>query len=942
MRQITKKLLCLVLAVGIVFSFALTTASPAFAAEGPSVGLLGEMQPDAGETVGDEETNPAGQAQTVPEQEKPALLEAAEEAEDQEGSAQEIASGAADISIEELLEVAKTNGMKAAEMLNEVADASLFDEGVKQVLALYYAEEELYAQQLAAFEANIKQTELAQAFSVAAEERQTDELELGYVPGEVIVAFKEDVSVPEAAAILEEFDGTYSEEIETVADENLALADISLSQTVEEAVAEFEADPNVEYAQPNYIYTLVNAEVEEEPEVALEVGSEATIAATSNDPMEQWYLSKIGVQAAWDITKTASAAGPVLVSVIDTGVDLTHPDLKNNIRAAACYDVVEDKALDAGMLGDKDGHGTHVAGIIGAEANNSIGIAGVASGTGNGGTWNNMIEMMCLNVFTFKTDANNKTYASGASGTNLIKAIERSVGAGAKVINMSVGFNSPHVAEDAALKAACDAAKAAGVTVVCASGNSGTNEYRVLSDYDSTISVIGTVNYSSVYANGRYTGVGPSNYGAAKDISAPGQGLNSTVTRNTGAQRGFSSGYAKMTGTSMASPVVAGVVAMMYYMNPSITPAQVKTKITGTATDLYTNGRDDQTAYGNVNALNALRSQMTAVVLEPASLTLEKGATKKITAKVTPAGSAQNVYFNSSNAGVATVSGDGTVTAVSSGTAYIYAQSDFGKRTRLVVTVKNPPPPLDPIDAFVTRLYTLVMGVDEAPEDGVRDWGKALRNGATGTQVAYGFFFSPQYTGQNTSDTQYVQTLYQTLLNRTASGSDIAAWVDPLDNGMSREHIFGGLANSPEFAALCKSAGIVQGSYKSSQPRDQKYDITAFVSRLYKLCLGRQPDADGLNSWSEALLNGAEGAKVAYGFFFSNEMTSRRLGNQEYVEILYRVLLNRDPANDRAGFISWVAALDTGSSALQIFGGFVYSPEFTQLCADYGIVRGTF
>lgn len=247
--------------------------------------------------------------------------------------------------------------------------------------------------------------------------------------------------------------------------------------------------------------------------------------------------------------------------------------------------------------------------------------------------------------------------------------------------------------------------------------------------------------------------------------------------------------------------------------------------------------------------------------------------------------------------------------------------------------------PSDPIDAFVTRLYNLVFGVD-APADGVREWGNALRSGASGTQVAYGFFFSPQYTGQNTSSEQYVKTLYETLLNRTPDSGGLAAWKDPLDNGMSREHIFGGLANSAEFAGLCSSAGIVQGSYASSQPRDKNYNITAFVSRLYKLCLGREVDAGGLDSWAESLLSGAEGAKVAYGFFFSDEMANRNLGNKEFVQVLYRVLMNRE--GDAGGINSWLQAMNEGATALDVFGGFVYSPEFTQLCADYGIVRGTF
>ncbi len=115
--------------------------------------------------------------------------------------------------------------------------------------------------------------------------------------------------------------------------------------------------------------------------------------------------------------------------------------------------------------------------------------------------------------------------------------------------------------------------------------------------------------------------------------------------------------------------------------------------------------------------------------------------------------------------------------------------------------------------------------------------------------------------------------------------------------------------------------------------------VKDFVSRLYTQVLGRQPDASGLNDWTAVLRSGKEqGAKVAQGFVDSDEFKKRNVSDTEYITILYRTFLDREP--DSAGLNAWQAVLDSGLSRMHVFKGFAESDEFTQICSAYGITRG--
>jgi hypothetical protein len=132
--------------------------------------------------------------------------------------------------------------------------------------------------------------------------------------------------------------------------------------------------------------------------------------------------------------------------------------------------------------------------------------------------------------------------------------------------------------------------------------------------------------------------------------------------------------------------------------------------------------------------------------------------------------------------------------------------------------------------------------------------------------------------------------------------------------------------------------GIRAGSYTSNEVADINSKVSAFVARLYKVCLGRQYEQDGLNNWVNGLLSKRlTGSSAARGFFNSDEFKNRKLNDRDFVTVAYRTLLNREPDND--GLDSWVAALENKSSRADVVNGFTKSVEFGNLCAEYGITR---
>ncbi len=479
---------------------------------------------------------------------------------------------------DELLELAAADGRQAALRLNEYMDDEAFLAALRRILDFYYAGEEPNAQLPAFADAvDARADETLAHYAEAADERA--QAGLGYLPGEVVVVFKEEVTQTAAEETLAEHDAILTEIANSLPGQTVSVAGIPLEYTVEMAAAELTADPAVDFAEPVYLYHPVEDSTGDQVDTATGL-SPASQAVGMNDPFKpsQWHHnagSGVDTLGAWE-QLGAGQAEELLVAVIDTPIDVTHPDLVNNLAMDYYVDFSPDGTAQAPStpLERIDDHGTHVAGLVAAQANNGIGVAGVASGANT-----NIVKVMPINVFP------------NATNRNIAAAVDYAVQKGAAVINLSLGSYS----DSLLLETAINAAYAQDVVVVCAAGNftSGhtLTEPFYPSDYDNVISVIST-DQSGARAS-------TSNYGPAKDISAPGVGIYSTI---------FGS-YGSMSGTSMAAPIVSGIAAMMLYANPELAAEEVRTILCDTATPLL----DPNTAAGRANAKEAVKAAIAAI-----------------------------------------------------------------------------------------------------------------------------------------------------------------------------------------------------------------------------------------------------------------------------------------------------------------------------------------
>ncbi len=408
-----------------------------------------------------------------------------------------------------------------------------------------------------------------------------------YEPGVVLVSFKQDMAPMQAMDLLQETEIITQEAIDetTIKKNDPVLVEIEPYMTVEEAAAVLNENPVVEYAQPNYLYHELESQ---------DYGEYAT--TTINDPLvsQQWYLENINVYEAWDYQKTNQA---VKVAVIDSGIVTTHPDLRNNIDFANAYDEYWDRPL----IDDISGHGTHVAGIVAAEANNGIGMAGISYNA----------SIVPINVFRIDPVQGAVASTSDISDAyNRIMNIEN-----LRVINMSLGqYNS----YDRVLEQKIDEATAKGIMTVCAGGNGDKygvgREWPVYpSDFKACVSVV------PIGENDQRPGW--ADYNEQKDISAPGLKIWSTSAAGDGAW------YEIKQGSSMAAPVVSAVAAMIFAADPSLSVQQAKDIMYSTAIDIGDAGKDIYYGWGKVNAAGAVKkAHMLADTKAPTLQKIDKSA----------------------------------------------------------------------------------------------------------------------------------------------------------------------------------------------------------------------------------------------------------------------------------------------------------------------------
>ena len=327
-----------------------------------------------------------------------------------------------------------------------------------------------------------------------------------------------------------------------------------------EAIAELEKRDDILYAGPDYKMTIC--------------------ATTANDTHynDQWAINMIQLPQAWDITTGSST---VKVAVLDSGIDGNHPDLVGKIDTDLCRVFIGGNAFEEEMLTDNNGHGTFVAGIIGASADNGIGVTGTC--------WN--VSLVSMRI------ASSDGKVSTSSAIAAIYCVEEM---GIPIINYSSGWYDNY---DYAMYTAIQDYSG---LFVCSAGNKGKDN-----DTDD--------HYPSDYALPNIIAVGnsdeydernsDSNYGQTSvDLFAPGTGVYSTTPGG---------GYGKDSGTSFAAPYVAGVAALLLSKYPDMTTADLKQTILENVDIVY--DEDDNNVYGayctsggRLNAYKALSNRVCA------------------------------------------------------------------------------------------------------------------------------------------------------------------------------------------------------------------------------------------------------------------------------------------------------------------------------------------
>ncbi len=376
-----------------------------------------------------------------------------------------------------------------------------------------------------------------------------DALRLDFVPGEIIVKYKSVAAKPDSLERLnQKFGLTCAERLfaaKTTELSKIYKLKFGTDANVLLLAEKYASDPNVEYAEPNYIYHTF---------------------ATPNDSYygQQWAHQKIQSELAWNIETGRS---DVVIAVVDTGVDWNHPDLASNIwnntdeiidgidndgngyvddiRGYDFVDTVysaypgEDSTVRDNNPMDFHGHGTHCAGIAAAVTNNSLGVAGVS--------WNCKIMPVRAG---FKTQSGGGTLEDDDAALAIVYAAANN----ATIISMSWG------GEDFSglIKDALDYAYSKGCVLIGAAGNDNVSQKSYPAGFDNVISIAA--------ADSSDQKASFSNFGSWIDVSAPGVNVLSTLFNDT---------YASKSGTSMAAPFAAGLAALVLSKNPSFSNEQV-------------------------------------------------------------------------------------------------------------------------------------------------------------------------------------------------------------------------------------------------------------------------------------------------------------------------------------------------------------------------------
>ena len=543
--------------------------------------------------------------------------------------------------MENVIAEAADDAALAAEQLNEITDEKVYDAALHEVLDKYY-EENLEGQIEQFAEATDERAqETLKEYEEAKEERD-NRANLDYETGEVLVTFDSSVTDEEIGAMANRI-GVYYE----------ILSDFTIDETLpEEKLKRLKASQGQEFPKIVSIHLGLDKSVGRAEEILQELSSVEDISKNYTDIEpdslasvlgvndthvgEQRYLEQINLPPAWEAWNEAGQEAyefkETWVAVIDTGMDISHVDLKNvylpdrsvvitggkvdeNNCVVTGSQIVPMNASNCYVRNAyADYHGTHVAGIIAAEARNNKGVVGIASICEKevDAMYGNC-KIMGINAAYRTWSEKDKTYTCMFNYADVITAIYYATNNGADVINMSLGGqnNSP------CYQKAIDYAHANNV-VVCASAGNGDYKRDAKGDYikdangkciiDTTTlnvtnypaacnHVISVANVDSSNQRGEL-----SIYNKFVDIAAPGTEIYNCV---------LNGGYYKHSGTSMAAPVVSAAAAILRSMYPETTPDEIEEILTKTATDLGTPGKDIYTGSGLLNVGLAVQTLKT-------------------------------------------------------------------------------------------------------------------------------------------------------------------------------------------------------------------------------------------------------------------------------------------------------------------------------------------
>jgi subtilisin family serine protease len=377
----------------------------------------------------------------------------------------------------------------------------------------------------------------------------------------ILVRFKPGTTRQAIEAITQRLNDDLEDRIEAV--DGLSVIEDEDNRSADEVVAQYRMLSEVEYAEPN---TEIKLDHE---------GAGNHIHANDELFYKQWGLfnhgqdggrsgADINAMQAWATTKGSSE---VVVAVLDSGVDYTHPDLKNNIwRRPGVIIAYRDEDLtpdgpiddvngldlleDTGDPMDDNGHGTHCAGIIGAEGGNEMGIAGV--------NWT--VKLMPLKFMDAEGTANVR---DAIEAINYVINRKRA-GVNVRIISASWGSNVKSRALEDVIRKAGDE----GILIVAAAGNA-SSDNDAKPHYPSSYDLNNVISVAALDRNDQLTAF--SNFGATSvDIAAPGQQIVSTYLEH---------GFQEKQGTSMATPFVSGVAALILASNPSISVADLRARL---------------------------------------------------------------------------------------------------------------------------------------------------------------------------------------------------------------------------------------------------------------------------------------------------------------------------------------------------------------------------